>query len=123
MGPANSYRRGSVKGGIYTLGASNKGAVVMIGVPKLSMNQLESEESLINKIVHWIKDIRKCYIIVHSDVLGDSRHSHPEGTMDYINSTLKNTYLMNGLLVLKATLCLQSIQIYNSNQIFFLGQW
>ena len=48
--------------------------VFMTGVPRLKRGSWESEESLINKVTHWIRKVRNCRRLIRSDIVEASRH-------------------------------------------------
>ena len=54
--------------------------IFMTGVPRLKWGNWESEESLINKVTHWIRKVRNCRSLIQSDI-AEAIHHHTLGGM------------------------------------------
>ena len=81
---------------------NRQGKVYMTDVSKLATKSIESHKSLIDKVVHWIKEKRKCKSVIYSDILPAHRLPSPNGLTDYIVLMLRDHHIKNGLLALEA---------------------
>ena len=74
----------------------------MTGIPKLRPIQREGRDSLINKIIHWIRFKRNCCSLIHSDIVNAKRSHIPGNESDFVHLTLLKQTLVDGLLALEA---------------------
>ncbi|KAJ1156005.1 hypothetical protein NDU88_008730 [Pleurodeles waltl] len=74
------------------------GTLFMLEVPKLPLGVVETPDSLLNKVIYWLRVQRKCLSVIRADIVEVDRHCQPGSKFDFISICFVDGLLMNNLI-------------------------